>query len=61
MRIETLLDELGVKQGFPEIKTEDYPKMLRRIQPEAKMQGCPKWLSNDEIEGILEELREKDR
>lgn len=59
-RIETLLDELGVKQGFPEIKQEDYPKMLRRIQPEAKMQGCPKWLKNDEIESILEELREKD-
>lgn len=56
-RIEKLLVELGVKQAFPEIKRKDYPLMLRRIQPEAKMQGCPKWLTNEEIESILTALQ----
>lgn len=57
VQIEKLMDALGVDRVFPEIKRKDYPLMLRRIQPEAKMQGCPKWLTNEEIESILTALQ----
>ena len=56
--IRELERKLGIPEKFAEIKTKDYPIMIKRAISEASLQGCPSFLKYDEVSDILDALRE---
>ena len=56
-KIREFTHSLGIESGFEQIKTEDYPMIIKRARAEAALQGCPVMFSKKEVEAILNQLR----
>lgn len=54
--IEELERKLGIPAGFSEIKRSDYGLMIKRIQSEAGLEGCPSKLNSEQLTQILDDL-----
>ena len=54
--IRSLSSSLGIPEGFDMIQESDYKQMIKRIQLEAILQGCPRLFSAKKIATMLDKI-----
>lgn len=54
--IKKLRRELGINNRISIIRKEDYKTIIERTQKEARLQGCPKLLSDKQLAEILDRI-----